>query len=73
MNENGDGDEDGENESAKNAVKKQVAQWNKPSQKQLEKDICITISCKKTVKKLSWHRKGDYFVTVHLTLVTLLF
>nr|7NAD_m Chain m, Ribosome biogenesis protein ERB1 [Saccharomyces cerevisiae BY4741]7R72_m Chain m, Ribosome biogenesis protein ERB1 [Saccharomyces cerevisiae BY4741] len=49
---------------AKNAVKKQVAQWNKPSQKQLEKDICITISCKKTVKKLSWHRKGDYFVTV---------
>nr|4U7A_A Chain A, Ribosome biogenesis protein ERB1 [Saccharomyces cerevisiae] len=64
VNENGDGDEDGENESAKNAVKKQVAQWNKPSQKQLEKDICITISCKKTVKKLSWHRKGDYFVTV---------
>nr|7NAC_m Chain m, Ribosome biogenesis protein ERB1 [Saccharomyces cerevisiae BY4741]7R7A_m Chain m, Ribosome biogenesis protein ERB1 [Saccharomyces cerevisiae BY4741] len=64
VNANGDGDEDGENESAKNAVKKQVAQWNKPSQKQLEKDICITISCKKTVKKLSWHRKGDYFVTV---------
>ena len=64
VNEDGNDDEDGENESTKNAVKKQVAQWNKPSQKQLERDICITISCKKTVKRLSWHRKGDYFVTV---------
>lgn len=46
------------------AVKKQVAQWNKPTQRQAEKDICIVITCRKTVKKLSWHRKGDYFVTV---------
>ncbi|SCU96498.1 LANO_0E13652g1_1 [Lachancea nothofagi CBS 11611] len=46
------------------AVKSQVAQWNKPSQKQAEKDIAVVITCKHTVKKLSWHRKGDYFVTV---------
>ncbi|AMD20878.1 HDR136Cp [Eremothecium sinecaudum] len=46
------------------AVKKQVVQWNKPSKAQAEKDISIVITCRKTVKKLSWHRKGDYFVTV---------
>lgn len=60
-----DGDEDDEKEAKETtSVKKNVAQWNKPSQKQAEKDICITITCKKTVKRLSWHRKGDYFVTV---------
>ena len=61
-----DNDEDGDNEGteATSGVKKTVAQWVKPSLKQSEKDICITIICRKTVKKLSWHRKGDYFVTV---------
>ena len=54
-------DEDGESIKA---VNKTVAQWNKPSQAQQEKDISIVITCKKSVKKLSWHRKGDYFVTV---------
>ncbi|KAL3232372.1 Ribosome biogenesis protein ERB1 [Nakaseomyces bracarensis] len=58
-------DSDSEDESKTNtAVKKQIAQWFKPTQRQLEKDICIVIACKKPVKKLSWHRKGDYFVTV---------
>lgn len=59
-----DGSDDDENTNETTAVKKQVAQWNKPSAKQAEKDICIVITCKKTVKQLSWHRKGDYFVTV---------
>ena len=58
-----DEDEDDEDNSA-SAAKKVVAQWVKPSEKQIEKDICITVVCRKTVKKLSWHRKGDYFVTV---------
>ena len=26
--------------------------------------ISAIIQCRKTVKKVSWHRKGDYFVTV---------
>lgn len=59
-----DSEEEGEDESSVNGVKKTVANWNKPSSAQLEKDISIIITCKKTVKKLSWHRKGDYFVTV---------
>ncbi|CCE65935.1 hypothetical protein TPHA_0N01540 [Tetrapisispora phaffii CBS 4417] len=54
-------DEDAEEGAA---MKKIVAQWNKPSEKQLAQDISIVITCKKPVKKLSWHRKGDYFVTV---------
>ena len=60
-------DVDGSDDESKDtnaAVKKIVAQWNKPFQKQLEKDISIVITCRKPVKKLSWHRKGDYFVTV---------
>lgn len=56
-------DMDSDNETAE-TVKKNVAQWNKPTQRQLEKDIAITITCKKSVKRLSWHRKGDYFVTI---------
>lgn len=57
-------DSDDEAANANTAVKKQVAQWHKPTQRQMEQDICIVIVCKKPVKKLSWHRKGDYFVTV---------
>ena len=64
MEVNGSDDENDAEANNVAAVKKQIAQWNKPSQKQLEKDICITITCKKTVKRLSWHRKGDYFVTI---------
>lgn len=56
---------DDEDEGAESqGVKKQVAQWNKPTERQATKDICIVITCGKSVKKLSWHRKGDYFVTV---------
>lgn len=57
-------DSDDEAANANTAVKKQVAQWHKSTQRQMEQDICIVIVCKKPVKKLSWHRKGDYFVTV---------
>lgn len=56
---------DDEDEGAESqGVKKQVAQWNKPTERQATKDICIVITCRKSVKKLSWHRKGDYIVTV---------
>lgn len=56
--------EDHDGNEATAGVKKSVAQWHKPSKAQQEKDICITITCRKAVKKLSWHRKGDYFVSV---------
>lgn len=59
-----DSDDEAESGKPSTVVKKSVAQWVKPSQAQQEKDISIVIACKKTVKKLSWHRKGDYFVTV---------
>ena len=62
-----DSDSDAENSSKNsNKLKSDVAQWNKPTKKQQEKDISISIACKKkrAIKKLSWHRKGDYFVTV---------
>ncbi|AGO10554.1 AaceriABR101Cp [[Ashbya] aceris (nom. inval.)] len=55
---------DDEEADTETTVKKQVAQWNKPSQKQAENDVAIVITCRKTVKKISWHRKGDYFVSV---------
>ncbi|CEP62779.1 ribosome biogenesis protein ERB1 LALA0_S06e03620g [Lachancea lanzarotensis] len=61
LNVNGDDDNV---ESEATAAKSKVAQWTKPTEKQAEKDIAVVITCKHTVKKLSWHRKGDYFVTV---------
>ena len=61
---NGEEDDENDDDGAATAAKKVVAQWVKPSEKQIEQDICITVVCRKTVKKLSWHRKGDYFVTV---------
>ena len=61
---NGEDEDDDDEDNSASAAKKVVAQWVKPSEKQIEKDICITVVCRKTVKKLSWHRKGDYFVTV---------
>ena len=59
-----DANEDGDVDGGEAVPQSTVAQWLKPTEKQRERDICVTISCKKAVKKLSWHRRGDYFVTV---------
>ncbi|KAK6462140.1 ribosome biogenesis protein ERB1 [Scheffersomyces coipomensis] len=61
-----DDDEDTETKksSSTNEVKKEVAKWFPPNQEQGVLGIAAIIQCRKTVKKLSWHRKGDYFVTV---------
>lgn len=63
--------EDVENEDSgkgasdeQNATQKEVAQWYTPSPSQSQDGIAAIIECKKPIKKLSWHRKGDYFVTV---------
>lgn len=45
-------------------VKKEVAKWLTPMEKQSQSGVAAIIQCKKTVKKVSWHRKGDYFVSV---------
>lgn len=44
--------------------KKEVAKWFTPNTEQSQLGIAAIIQCRKTIKKLSWHRKGDYFVTV---------
>lgn len=56
---------DDETESAAAEKPKQdVAKWYTPSAEQSVAGVAAIIECKKPVKKLSWHRKGDYFVTV---------
>lgn len=49
---------------ASDEVKKDVAKWYTPSPEQSQAGVAAIVECKKPVKKLSWHRKGDYFVTV---------
>lgn len=59
-----DEDEEGGEASAQSETKKEVAKWYTPNEKQASMGISAIIQCRKTIKKLSWHRKGDYFVTV---------
>lgn len=42
----------------------EAAKWVPPTTEQLGQGIAAVIECRKPVKKLSWHRKGDYFVSV---------
>ncbi|VVT57837.1 uncharacterized protein SAPINGB_P005894 [Magnusiomyces paraingens] len=56
-----DGEEDGDAEYVK---KKEVAKWSKAGAKLVDNGVGAIVRCKKPVKKLSWHRRGDYFVTV---------
>ncbi|KAG5421856.1 ERB1 [Candida metapsilosis] len=64
--EEGDGgeEEEGATSSSAAAVKKDVAKWINPTPTQQLQSISAIIQCRRTVKKISWHRKGDYFVTV---------
>ncbi|KAI5953397.1 ERB1 [Candida jiufengensis] len=45
-------------------TKKEVSKWINPNSTQQSMGISAIIQCKKDIKKISWHRKGDYFVTV---------
>lgn len=56
--------EDSDDEVKEEVKKQEFAKWYKPSEELLAKGIIIKIECRKTIKNLSWHRKGDYFVTV---------
>ncbi|KAK6456238.1 ribosome biogenesis protein ERB1 [Scheffersomyces xylosifermentans] len=59
--ENEDDDDD---DKTANGAKKEVSKWYPPNQEQTKLGIAAIIQCRKTIKKISWHRKGDYFVTV---------
>ncbi|EER31965.1 eukaryotic ribosome biogenesis protein 1 [Candida tropicalis MYA-3404] len=59
-----DDDDDEEKESKTIEPKKEVAKWFPPNSEQTTMGVSAVIQCRKTVKKISWHRKGDYFVTV---------
>ena len=44
--------------------KKEVAKWYTPNAAQTQMGVSAIVQTRKTVKKISWHRKGDYFVSV---------
>lgn len=56
--ENDDGDD------AEYVKKKEITKWAKPGAKLADNGVGAILRCKKPIKKLSWHRRGDYFVTV---------
>lgn len=60
----GGGDDEGEDDDEEYVKKKVYAKWTKPSTVQNQKGIGAVIRCQHTLKKINWHRRGDYFVTV---------
>lgn len=51
--------------SAAEANKKNTPpQWIRPSSTLAESGVCAVIPLRYAVKSISWHRRGDYFVTV---------
>ncbi|CEP24363.1 unnamed protein product [Cyberlindnera jadinii] len=61
LNVNEDSDADDDEPVVKKA---EYAQWVKPTDRLVGEGVVLQIQCRKTVKSMSWHRKGDYFVTV---------
>jgi ribosome biogenesis protein ERB1 len=44
--------------------KSAVPQWIRPSSSLSELGVCVVIPLRFVAKSISWHRRGDYFVTV---------
>lgn len=64
-NKRGDINVEGDEETASaSEPKKEVAKWLTPMDAQTQQGVAAIIQCRKAVKNVSWHRKGDYFVTV---------
>lgn len=67
-------DDEGNSKKVQDPVtetKKQSAQWFKPTNDQLKRGISLVMTTSRgsnvsvsTIKKLTWHRRGDYFLTV---------
>lgn len=65
LEENSDAeDADDDDDDTPFVKKKIVAKWTKAGAKLSDNGVGVIVRCKKTIKKLSWHRRGDYFVTV---------
>ncbi|KAI9883839.1 MAG: Ribosome biogenesis protein erb1 [Watsoniomyces obsoletus] len=47
-----------------NDKKPPPAQWTRPGSRLEESNVLIRITLRSPVKVISWHRRGDYFVTV---------
>lgn len=47
-----------------NNIQPTYAKWERPTVEELSKNIAVHIVLAKTITHMSWHRKGDYFVTV---------
>lgn len=53
------------NGAANGARKKEpAAQWTRPSSRLQEAGVLVKVSLRKTIKVISWHRRGEYFTTV---------
>lgn len=51
--------------STEGAKKKEpAAQWTRPSSKLQDAGVLVKIGLRKTIKVISWHRRGEYFATV---------
>ncbi|CAN6653485.1 ribosome biogenesis protein Erb1p [Trichomonascus vanleenenianus] len=61
---NVDADSSDEEDGPAEKKKRNAAKWTTPAPKLSENCVGAVVRCRKTVKKLSWHRKGDYFVSV---------
>ena len=44
--------------------KEPAAQWTRPSSKLQDAGVMVKVSLSKTIKMISWHRRGEYFATV---------
>lgn len=63
--EDSDADEDDVEDNTKTkANNRDIGKWYPPNDAQKQQGISVIIQCQKIIKKISWHRKGDYFVTV---------
>lgn len=59
-----DGEEEEEEDEPMTKKKVEHAKWTTSGAKLADNGAGAVVRCKKTIKKLAWHRKGDYFVTV---------
>ena len=52
------------NGASSSAKKEPVTQWTRPGSGLEEEGVLVKFSLRKTVKVISWHRRGEYFSTV---------
>lgn len=63
--DNEEGDEDEDTNKDEDNKSSSAAQWFKPTKLQIENGISLVITTStKTIKKLNWHRRGDYLLSV---------